>query len=434
MHRYVTVIQKINYVLFILVVFLLPFPQIFLRYTVVAWGISWLLEGRWLRKPQPSSFFVPCLLFAIWFAWEGVSALWAGHPALTGAEIERHLAIPMLLPVALWGVNDYYDLRMTRRVLMYGCLAAVPVYFFTMFWVFNHTCIEQAPEHLAAQWMPMKFFAENVSAIKHRLFLSSVEMIGIIAVCHRRKELQERYGTVEGWMLTIAAVAAMSTLVVATGSRASLFTGIALIAITMIEHTPARRRMLTASAALVTVIAMSICIVEFHPRMQTFEWDHLKLEKLDADRNARLNIWSMALEHPQDYLWHGVGAGNSTVYLQERYAAHGYTTYIQRSYNSHNQYLTELLELGIFGLLLFCAAWFSMLYFPKKGKARQTAAYLTAIYMLNMFTDNMFGRFDGLALFCACMLICILYERIEFPLIADGGRLSVTGIDNHSIG
>ena len=426
--------QKINYVLFILVVFLLPFPQIFLRYTIVAWGVSWLLEGRWLRKPQPNSFLVPCILFAVWFAWEAVSALWAGAPALTGAELERHLAIPMLLPVALWGVNEHYDLRMTRRVLMYGCLAAVPVYFFTMFWVYNHACIEQASEHLVAQWMPIGFFEGNVSAIKHRLFLSSVEMVGIIAVCHRRKELCARYGVVEGWLLTVAAIVTMATLVIASGSRASLFTGIVLIAIALIEHTPVKWRMLGTMTTLVIGVVMSICIVEWHPRMQSFEWEHLKLNQLDADRNARLNIWSMALDRPKDYLWHGVGAGNSTTYLQQRYAEHGYTTYILKSYNSHNQYLTELLELGIFGLVLFCVAWFSLLYFPKKGKPRQAAAYLTAIYMLNMLTDNMFGRFDGLALYCACLLICMLYERIELPLVADSGRLAVAGVDNHIVG
>lgn len=433
MHRYLTVMQKINYVLFILVVFLLPFPQIFLRYTIVAWGVSWLLEGRWLRRPRPSSLLVPCILFALWFVWEALSVLWAGAPALTAAELERHLAVPLLLPVALWGVNDQYDLKMTRRVLMYGCLAAVPVYFFTMFWVYNHACIEHASEHLAVQWMPLSFFAENVSAIKHRLFLSAVEMVGIIAVCHRRRELCARYGTVEGLLLTMAAVAAMAALVIATGSRASLFTGIVLIAIALIEHTPSRWRTLSATAALLTGVIMSVCIIQLHPRMQSFEWEHLKLEKLDADRNARLNIWSMALEHPGDYIWRGVGAGNSTAYLQQRYAEHGYTTYIRKSYNSHNQYLTELLELGIFGLLLFCAAWVSLLCFPQKGKPRQIAAYVASIYMLNMLTDNMFGRFDGLALFAVCILIGMLYERVELPLVSDGGGLPVSGIDRHSI-
>ena len=362
-----------------------------------------------------------------------MSALWAGSPELTYAELERHLAIPMLLPVVLWGVNERYDLKMIRRVLMYGCLAAVPVYFFTMFWAYNHACIEQASEHIAAQWMPMEFFAESVSAIKHRLFLSSVEIVGIIAVCHRRKELCARYGVIEGWLLTIAAIGAMATLVVATGSRASLFTDIVLIAIAMIEHTPARWRTMSAIGALAVAVVMSVCIVELHPRMQSFEWDHLKLEKLDADRNARLNIWSMALDRPQDYMWHGVGAGNSTTYLQQRYAEHGYTTYIRKSYNSHNQYLTEWLDLGIFGLLLFCAAWISLLCAPKKGKARQAAAYLASIYLLNMLTDNMFGRFDGLALFSACLVICMLYERVETPLEADGGRLAMTGVDDRII-
>lgn len=420
MATYRNIISKANYLLFLAVLFCLPFPQIGLRYLIVAWGISWLLEGRWLSRPEriqnigngwerhwPSSMVYPCLLFALWFVWECVSVLWASDQALACAQLERHLAIPFLFPVVVWGVNELYDYRRIRQVLVYGALAAVPVYFFTLFWVYNHACVEHVSKHLPVQVMPIDFFADGVSALKHRLFLSSAEILGIIAACYRRKELSRAYGLVEGWLITIVEVAAMCALVVATGSRASLFAGVALAGVATIEHTPQKYKSWAVSGALILAILMSICVIKLHPRMQDFEWQHLRLEKMDASRNARLNIWSMALDEPKDYLWQGLGAGQSPQYLQQRYAAHGYTSYVNSAFDSHNQWLTELLELGIFGLALFFIAWISPVFFAR-NRQKQTAAYLLTLFMINMLTDNMFGRFDGIAIWCVWMMLIML--------------------------
>ena len=420
MATYRTIMSKANYLLFLAVLFCLPFPQIGLRYLIVTWGVSWLLEGRWLSRPEqcqdigngwsrrwPSSLWVPCVLFALWFVWECVSMLWAPDKALAKAQIERHLAIPMLLPITIWGVNNLYDYRRIRQVIVYGALAAVPVYFFTMFWVFNHTCVEHPNDCLPTHMFPMAFFANGISAIKHRLFLSSAEILGIIAACYRRKELSRAYGSVEGWLITIMEVAAMCSLVLATGSRASLFAGVALAGVATVEHTPKKYKSLAISGALILAVLMSICVVKLHPRMQSFEWEHLRLEKMDASRNARLNIWSMALDEPKDYLWQGLGAGQSPQYLQQRYAEHGYTSYVQQGHHAHNQYLMELLELGVFGLALFVLACASPVIFAR-NRQKQTAAYMLTLYGMNMLTDNMFGKFDGIAIWCVWMMLIML--------------------------
>ena len=52
MNRYQNILGHINYSLFLAIVALLPFPQIFLRYACVLWIITWALEGRWLNKPH----------------------------------------------------------------------------------------------------------------------------------------------------------------------------------------------------------------------------------------------------------------------------------------------------------------------------------------------------------------------------------------------
>ena len=131
----------------------------------------------------------------------------------------------------------------------------------------------------------------------------------------------------------------------------------------------------------------------FHPRTQ--------------DHESRQDVWSVALEQPSDYIWTGLGAGQSTAYLMDRYREHQMDEYIQMEYNSHNQYLQETMELGLGGLLLFVFAWLSIPWCAR-GKGRQTALFFTIIYALNMCTDCMFGRFCGIALWSMGMIYIML--------------------------
>ena len=64
----------------------------------------------------------------------------------------------------------------------------------------------------------------------------------------------------------------------------------------------------------------------------------------------------------------------------------------------------EWIELGAPGLLFFLLAWFSLPYCTQK-RARKSAIMLLTLYALNMLTDCMFGRFDGIALWCVWMVL-----------------------------
>ena len=123
--------------------------------------------------------------------------------------------------------------------------------------------------------------------------------------------------------------------------------------------------------------------------------------------DVRFNIWGAALQHPQDYIAHGLGAGQSCNYLIEKYKAVRFDGYVAQQYHAHCQYLEELMEIGIPGLLLFLLAWISIpLYASPKG--RLTAILFTTLFALNMFTDCMFGRFDGIAFWAVGLLFILL--------------------------
>jgi O-antigen ligase len=123
--------------------------------------------------------------------------------------------------------------------------------------------------------------------------------------------------------------------------------------------------------------------------------------------DVRFNIWGCALQRPQEYAAYGLGAGQSTEYLAERYAEAGLTYYAQDRLHCHNQYLEELMETGVGGLLFFVLIWFAV-PLCARGEGRQTAVAFTLLYLLNMFTDCMFGLFDGLVLWAVGLLLVFL--------------------------
>jgi O-antigen ligase len=166
-------------------------------------------------------------------------------------------------------------------------------------------------------------------------------------------------------------------------------------------------------ALVVFACGIGLFALSQHPRMQEFNYTRLfSIHEVEKGDNVRLNIWGLALEAPQDYSLYGLGAGQSTPYLQAKYTEAGLHQYNKRSYATHNQYLEEWIEIGIPGMLFFVLAWISIPLFNTK-RGRKSAVILLTLYALNMLTDCMFGRYDGIILWCVWMVLIRLQSDTE---------------------
>ena len=396
---------QVNYACFLLIVALLPFPQVLLRYACVAWLITWLLEGRFLTKPTRQDWYkaIPFLMFGAWFLWKIISGLWAENRDAYLWQLERYTLFGTILPIGIWGVNQHYNWKQICKVLAISCVVAAGVYFFTLFWVFNADIFNFEIGSRPLQSISIDFFAGKISYIKHRLFLCSTEMMGIMALLYLREDILGKYGKTKGYFFIFCAIIIMIALILATGSRASILSGVALLTVWMLYKLPIRR-MRYKIAFVLLACGIGLFALSQHPRMQAFDYtDLLSIRETDHDNIIRLNIWGSALDSPQDYSLFGLGAGQSTPYLQKKYAEEGLADYAQISFAAHNQYLTEWMEIGIPGLLFFILAWISIPYCNKK-RARKSAMMLLTLYGLNMLTDCMWGMFDGIILWAVWML------------------------------
>ena len=411
MNKYKTIIERVNYVLFAALVFLLPFPQVFLRYAIVLWLVAWVLEGRWLHKPKSlkrNTMVIPFLLFALWYVWRIASGLWAADHAAWSWQMERYLTFGLMVPVGIWGVNERYNWKQLGRVFTIGCVAAVPIYLIILTPLYFHReIIDQL--NWVAEWNYdvhswYSFFANNISVLKHRLFLCSIEILGAAMALQVWKEKK--------WLLT-GMLPVMLAAIPLTGSRQSILTLAALAVIGLIYLLPKRYRMRYGIGIVLLGVLLGGAVLKFHPRMQEFHLkDITQMRTISPDHDVRLNLWGIALQQPSDYLWHGLGAGQSTNYMMERYQEMGCDYYYQKEYNTHNQYLAELMEIGIFGLLFFVLAWLSI-PLCAKNKGRLNALIFSTLYLLNMFTDCMFGRFDGIVLWAVWMVLIYQISRAD---------------------
>jgi O-antigen ligase len=142
--------------------------------------------------------------------------------------------------------------------------------------------------------------------------------------------------------------------------------------------------------------------------MQNFDLSEIRdMRNIDENHDVRLNIWGAALQQPKDYLWYGLGAGQSKEYIRQKFENVGYSYIGTQNFHPHNQYLEELMEIGIFGMLFFLLAWLSI-PLCAKGKGRQTAILFSTIFFFNMFTDSMFAMFCGIGLWAVGLLFILL--------------------------
>jgi O-antigen ligase len=319
-------------------------------------------------------------------------------------QLERYMAFGLLVPIGIWGVNKYYNWKHICIVLACSCVLAAGIYAFTLFWVNNADFMNIPLGKVRLKPLTSDFFASKISFIKHRLFLCSVEMMGIMSLLYLRKDIITRLGKIKGCIVIILAIAIMITLIIATGSRASILSGTALLTVWALYKLPVRR-VRYKIAFLLLACGIGLFALSQHPRMENFDYEKLfTIRNSDPSHNVRLNIWSVALDHPKDYSLYGLGAGQSLPYLREKYKEAGFTEYARIRYAAHNQYLAEWMEIGTPGLLFFILAWISIPYF-NRHRARKSAMMLLTLYGLNMLTDCMWGMFDGIILWAVWMLL-----------------------------
>lgn len=411
MERYLKFIKRLNYVLFLGLMATLPLPRKYGHIMLIVWAVSWLLELRFTKRSNFCGWkkLFPALGLAVWVLWECLSLLWGGPESHFR---DCHASLLVLPLIIAFGVNEQYHWKQAAKVLIISSLLSCFLYAFTLYWTTNvqhaWSCYCQEP-YKPFQLIWFDIFLSN---IKHRLFYCTILTVAIICSWMLRKDYIQRWGKVEGSIYLVLTLGILLTAIIATGSRASLFTLIILCAVYGISLLPHHHRVWSIPLITLLMVGGSVAAWQLHPRMKNVTIDQIlnpveNIAEVDQ-QNPRGLIWHYALQTPQDYIGYGLGVCQAEQYLIDRFEQEGWNRGVFDRFHAHNQYLLICMELGIVAMLLFIAYWIYLPFcYPKKTRQRTFALCLAWLFGLNMLTDCLFSSIAGVVYICSLLVFLL---------------------------
>lgn len=417
MKTYTRIVSYLNYFLFLTLLVSLFLPLNFVRWCWLLWAATWFLEGRWLHRENlrwdKSTRFIVCG-FSIWFLWNILSVAWAGDRAAAWSAVARDTSMAGIVLLALWGVNEHYNMRQCLRVLLFGSIASVGLYMFTYYWIHN---IPLAYEKLASEvhtidWLHQDGFLLSIKHRMHYTNLLCMACVGLVLL-HTAplKENNSQVPRLLQWCGIIAATGVLLWGIYLSGSRTAVISLLLIGAFSIwwffIRPRSKTVRILGTAGLVIMLVGGSVVGMRFHPRnaqVPVSEWTKVDAEAARPAFEPRFAIWEVATQTPSDYILYGVGAGNATDYMTSQYEKYGWQDYVSRQYSPHNQFLTICIELGIMALVLLVLLW-GGLPFVFQGTTQYWMTSVVGIYFLDMMTDIPLGGLEGIVFFVAMYII-----------------------------
>ena len=413
MKRYNDIITYANYLAFLALLCAMPYAFQFIRFFGLIWVVTWVLEGRFVKRAN-LCLDKPRLYVAIgvtvWVVWNALSMTWAADQSAAWAMVQRDLYMLCIPLVMLWGVNERYDWKQIVKVMTIGCAISVAVYVFTVYWLFNvprawdkHSGIMRS-----VQWENIDCF---LLQMKHRLHYTTLLCMCIAGILSL---FVQRVLTRKEIVYYSLAIPFLTVAIYRTGSRTALINLLLVFILAALwfwtrqkTHTRWQKAIAVTSIAIV-LAGGAFSLFKFHPRNQGMTFKQLLVVEENSDDPSfepRIAIWQAAFESPADYPLHGLGVGSSYNYVLNKYKHHGWKTYANFHYSTHNQFIATWIELGVIAAILFILFWLIM-PFLFRGKERYWIACICAICFVNLCTDLFLGGVEGIT-FTIIAFVCL---------------------------
>lgn len=114
----------------------------------------------------------------------------------------------------------------------------------------------------------------------------------------------------------------------------------------------------------------------------------------------------------EEHFWTGVGIGDGNQELIKYYRANNFEHGAQRKFNSHNQFLTTTIYIGVTGLVILSSIFFFLIY-----NAIRDQNFLSYSFLLMMFlfflTESVLERQKGIFIFLFFVSLLPLFKSID---------------------
>ena len=404
---------KLSNALFLALLIALPMPRFILQPIAVAWIISWVLECRFVNKEnwRWTNMAIPGVLLVILTLWEALSLLWAPDTTAGLSIIERHWPFVILVLIPFFGLNEHYRSDKVLPTLFAACVASVPLYLFTDYWVWQYDAVIWFRPDLIR---PFEFptFHGFTSLMKHRNFYSIVLTLSMLSSPLLYHQYIKRYARWEVLLTLGIGNAVMLAGILMTGSRSALLT-LALTSIFLL-FVNYRKRLRWWWSMLFVVVGLAIGIGGFvlNPRfdiLKATDIHSLNLSEASQLNEPRPFLWATALRHMDEYGFFGMGAGEHVPFMQEQFRQAGNDFFLAQQFGPHCQYLGTWMCLGPLAVILLLAVFVAI---PRvyRGCARFSAHALAFLFAFSLLFDDLFERMDSILIFLVWMILLYIIE------------------------
>jgi O-antigen ligase len=246
------------------------------------------------------------------------------------------------------------------------------------------------------------FLGSVFSQFMHRSYLACYLCIGMVFVY----ELRYQWNRV----LVASVLFFFSLGILQTMSKIGLMVWIVLVTMYFIQALwKISKSRFLAMMAVLSLFVLTMIFLFGRNIESRFNNVFLSLQEMQLYNNttiesnaARLIMWNTSIELLQEHWLMGLGTGDADLALKVRNEELGNVGVAQEGLNSHNQFLTTALQIGILGLGLlvwvFVQAW-------KRSKGNHLTALVVGVFFLNCLVESFLETQSGVVLFCVMMVL-----------------------------
>lgn len=136
--------------------------------------------------------------------------------------------------------------------------------------------------------------------------------------------------------------------------------------------------------------------IKYIPRMQGFKIDRQDIQNFDP-RYEQWRCAKMCIMENNKII--GVGIGDHTDVFDKIHSRQTFKKFYFEVHSAHNQWLDELLELGVIGCLLFISIFLGSLYGLTEKNGKELIINSTIMWNLYILIETLFFRTASIYLF-----------------------------------
>lgn len=396
--------EELKHNLLILALLFLSFFQ-FLPLNIESYGAFLLLViGFVVFKKFKKENLIVILSFSLFYLYEILTLLYTENVDRGFKVLLRNITF-LIMPIAFSLVKDIMTRKTIRfffisYILSLFVLGISLVFFLVSFFeIYSLNLLSLGIQN----WKFKHALLYNFYKELHPTYLSVSFLLGVIISIHGILKNNWRW-------INFFLVFFFTLIIILLSSRIVIISYIVVVPIFVLLSTKILnfKKLFYLFIACVIVSCISINLVE-ERKVDALKAYAKNSLNINEDNVSRIEIYKTSFSIIEENVFFGVGVGDVKNELKTKYKARSLKQYyVNKVFNSHNQYLHYLIEGGLPLFILFLLTLIHLFYNAIKNKDYLFFCFLLVIFLV-LFTENLFNRINGVfffSLFCS-----ILYYR-----------------------